>query len=253
MILQLIKRFVKRVVSLVYLGNKLECPCCNLSFRRMKPYEARFFMKGGLVDCYTENAICPNCGSDIRHRFTVAFLRNNSGLLHENIKLLYFAPEEGVFRFLKKQRNISCVNCDIEPDNYSKYGAVRVDITDIQFADDSFDAVIAIHVLEHIENDAAAIKQLYRVIKPGGWALIAVPISGEITYEDKSLDSRGRMNAYGIAEHFRINGLDFKNKLSENGFHVETYTVENIPGNYIDRQARSAHVESDKYLFLCRK
>jgi ubiquinone/menaquinone biosynthesis C-methylase UbiE len=38
--------------------------------------------------------------------------------------------------------------------------------------DNSFDADIAIHVMEHIENDLAAIKQLYRVIKPGGWALL---------------------------------------------------------------------------------
>lgn len=238
---------------MAYLGDKIECTCCNLRFRKMKPYKAGFFIKGGLVDCYTENAICPNCGSDIRHRFTAAFLRNSPRLFQANIKLLYFAPEEGVFKFLKKQRNISCVNCDIEPANYSRYGAVRVDMTDIQFADNSFDAAIAIHVIEHIENDSAAIKQLYRVIKPGGWALLAVPISGEITYEDKSLDSQGRINAYGLAGHFRMNGLDFRKKLADNGFHVETYTIEDIPGNYIDRQANSAHVESDKYLFLCRK
>jgi hypothetical protein len=73
MIITLIKRCVKRVLSLVYLGDKIECTCCNSRFRSMKPYKKSFLIKGGLVDCYTENAICPNCGSDIRHRFTVAF------------------------------------------------------------------------------------------------------------------------------------------------------------------------------------
>lgn len=227
------------------------CPCCGGYFRKMKPYKAFFYLKGKLTDYYTENAICPGCGSDIRHRFLLSFLVNKTNVLNKLTKILYFAPETFIRDFLKKQKNVECVLCDIVPSCYP--GAIKVDMTDIKFSDDSFDGFIASHVLEHIKDDVRAVKEVYRVVRPGGWALIVIPIYGEETFEDAGLDYNGREKMYGIGEHMRMNGLDFKIKLANAGFSVNVYSLNDVPGNYIDRNVNSVHVESDKYLFFCKK
>ena len=90
-------------------------------------------------------------------------------------------------------------------------------------------------------------------MKANGWALIAIPIYGEITFEDPELDCEGREKMYGIGDHMRMNGLDFKLKLSDAGFSVDIYSFDDVPGNYIDKSVKSPHLETDKYLFFCKK
>ena len=126
-------------------------------------------------------------------------------------------------------------------------------MTDIQFEDESYDAVITSHVLEHIPKDVQAISELFRIISHGGWALIAVPITSEKTLEDKTLDAVGRKKNYGLEDHFRAYGLDIASKLKDAGFEVEIVSFDDVPGNWLDRNAESPHVDSDKYLFYCRK
>jgi SAM-dependent methyltransferase len=259
----LIKRGIKKIVSqkmafvwrrcanILCLRNRFVCPCCGGHFRKMKSYEESFYIKGKLIDHYTENAICPACGSDIRHRFLFTFLENNTDILTTHLRLLHFAPEKGISCFFKKQRNIDYVPCDINPSNYS--GAIKIDITNIQFPDNSFDCILATHVLEHIKDDKRAIKEIYRVLKPGGWALVVIPIYGEKTFEDHDLDYSGREKMYGMGDHMRMNGLDFRVKLVDAGFHVDILSLDDVPGKYIDRSIRSPHVDSDKYLFFATK
>ena len=52
---------------------------------------------------------------------------------------------------------------------------LQFDLTRCPLPDNSVDAVVLLNVLEHIENDALAIRQLYRILKPGGIAVIEVP------------------------------------------------------------------------------
>lgn len=49
------------------------------------------------------------------------------------------------------------------------------DIHDLQFADNSKEAILCLAVLEHVENPILAMKELHRVLKPGGKLLIYVP------------------------------------------------------------------------------
>lgn len=234
-----------------YFGNRFFCPGCGGHLRKMKPFEGVFYINGKQVDYHTENAICPICSSDIRHRFLLTFLKNNTNILKAKLRLLHFAPEQGSYHFFKKLKNIDYVPCDIEPSRCP--GALKVDITHIQFPSNSFDAVLASHVLEHVKDDAGAIKEIYRVIGPGGWALIAIPVYGERTLEDLSLDYSGREKMYGIGCHMRMNGLDFRLKLSEAGFQVSILSLDDVQGNYFDRGANSPHIDTDKYLFFCNK
>jgi SAM-dependent methyltransferase len=54
-------------------------------------------------------------------------------------------------------------------------GVLRGDATKLPFADDSFDVVITSEVLEHIQDDVAAIAEMVRVLKPGGHFAATVP------------------------------------------------------------------------------
>ena len=83
--------------------------------------------------------------------------------------------------------------------------------------------------------------------------MIAIPIYGDRTFEDPSLDDGGRERMYGTKVHQRLNGLDFKTKLVDAGFSVQVYSLDEIPGDYVDRNVTSPHIESDKYLFFGRK
>ena len=217
----------------------------------MKPYEMSYSVKGELIDCYTRNYICLNCGSPMRERFIFIFLTDYMNLLRPGIRLLHFSPEPRLSNFLKRQQHVEYVTCDINPSKYP--GAIKVDITNIEFADETFDAVVCSHVLEHIENDRQAIRELHRIVKPNGWALIVVPIYGETTFEDPELDFNGRERMYGIGDHMRMNGLDFALKLSDAGFSVSIHTIDDVPGAYFDRSAKSPHLEANKYLFFCKK
>ena len=148
------------------------------------------------------------------------FLRRELGLgAGARARVLHFAPEPGLVRMLSSLPDVDYVPCDLVPDE----GHARVDATAIHLAPD-FDGVITSHVLEHVPDDAAAISEMFRVLKPGGWALVAVPLSTalERTYEDDSIRSRWeRHRAYGQHDHVRLYGRDFAERLRQAGFEVQ--------------------------------
>jgi predicted SAM-dependent methyltransferase len=121
-----------------------------------------------------------------------------------------------------QQNNLDYVTADLlAPDVM-----VKMDLTDIPFPDGAFDAIICNHVLEHIIDDRKAMSELYRVLKPSGWAILQVPISLtlESTYEDFSITTeKGREDAFGQGDHVRIYGKDYKTRLQQTGFKVDIF------------------------------
>jgi SAM-dependent methyltransferase len=235
--------------SLRYSGKRFHCPICEREFDRMKPFVGSYRLRGVEIDHYTENAICPRCHGDIRQRFIMAFIKLRTDLFSRRQRVLHFAPEMSLYKRLKSA-NLDYVTADIDPSRY--VDAIYVDITDIRF-EEEFDCVICIHVLEHIPDDRMAIREIYRVLKPGGHAILAIPTYGENTFEIPGLNYSGREAQYGNGDHLRLNGLDFSEKLKEAGFEVELVSYDEILGNYVDRSITSAHTDSDKYLFCCVK
>ncbi len=102
--------FEKLWVRATYSGVKFSCPCCEGNFRRLKPFCGTFSIKGEMVNCYTPNAICPRCRSQMRNRFLLTFLRHHTSLLKstEKQKVLHFAPEAKVASWLRDRSNIDC-------------------------------------------------------------------------------------------------------------------------------------------------
>jgi ubiquinone/menaquinone biosynthesis C-methylase UbiE len=96
---------------------------------------------------------------------------------------------------------------------------VQTDVTQLCFSDNCFDVVICNHVLEHVPEDGKALSEIYRVLKPGGWASLQVPIVGDHTHEDLTIrDPSTRTRLYGQSDHVRQYGTDFANRIKAAGF-----------------------------------
>jgi len=96
-------------------------------------------------------------------------------------------------------------------------------MTDVPFKDGAFDLVVCVHVLEHVPDDRKAIREMVRVLKPGGMALLLVPIVLEqLTRENDPavVTPEQRREAYWQEDHVRLYGGDFPQRLEEEGFDV---------------------------------
>ncbi len=195
--------------SVRYSGSQRHCPVCSRS--------ARLFRPAGIVKRLDAN--CPFCGAMERHRLTWHYLEKNSDLFNGQAKaVLHVAPEPCFSGLLKRRLGSSYLTADLTDPK----AMVRMDITAITYASDHFDVILCNHVLEHIPDDRLAMRELCRVLKPGGWALLLVPIVAELTEEDPSItEPKERLKQYGHEEHVRNYGRDYADRLRSCGFTVE--------------------------------
>jgi len=218
--------------SLLYFGNQFICPCCSGHFRKFLPYRGR------------PNAICPRCGSAERHRLLWLYLKNKTNFFKDNLKVLHFAPQYILQKKIKSMPNIDYLSADL----YSPLAMVKMDITNIQYKDGSFDVILCCHVLEHIMNDRKAMRELFRVLKPGGWAIIQSPVDLKLdeTFEDPNVVlPEDREHIFGNKGHVRIYGRDYKDRLSQVGFNVK---VDGYVKKLTDYKKYSLIKEEDIYL-----
>lgn len=189
-------------------GRGYYCPICECHYGR--------FLPAGVV--LRPNALCPQCGSLERHRLLWVTLHNlwKRGVLRRQGTLLHVAPEACL---ASKVRNAFDY---ISVDLVNPSAMLRADITDAPFRDNEFDAIVCNHVLEHVPDDKKAIGEVFRILRPGGWASIQVPIQGDVTQEDLSItDPNMRARLYGQADHVRYYGRDFVQRLQSAGFSVQ--------------------------------
>ncbi len=104
-----------------------------------------------------------------------------------------------------------------------------MDITNIEYPDQSFDVIYCSHVLEHVQDDKRAMREFFRVLKNNGWAILLVPITSEKTFEDPSIiEPLERLQAFGQENHVRRYGPDYVDRLCEAGFSVEVTKVNDL-------------------------
>ena len=203
-----------------YKGDKVYCTCCRRTF-------SAFASFGNIK---RKNAWCPGCESLERHRLLSMYFKNKTDIYSKPLKVLHIAPEIAFFDQFNKQRNLTYNPVDINPHLYPK-GTKYFDVLKNNLPDNIYDVIICNHVLQYIEDDRKAMKELYRIMKKGGWGIMQVPYDKqrEITYEDSSIkDPLEREKAFGLKEHVRFYGLDYADRLREAGFYVsiEDYTSE---------------------------
>lgn len=186
-------------------GDNYFCPLCARGFKKFHP--------GGVI--LRSNAMCPDCGSLERHRFFWAALNAlwRKGELAQKGKMLHVAPESALEPKFKAVFDYISIDLD------GSQAMQAMDITSLDFPDVYFDAVVCNHVLEHVPDDIMALEEIYRVLKPGGWASLQVPLKGDITFEDPTItDPTERVKYFGQDDHVRQYGQDYIQRLHKAGF-----------------------------------
>jgi predicted SAM-dependent methyltransferase len=167
-------------------------------------------------------ARCVGCGARERHRLLHLWVKRDGGDRLAGKRILHFAPEKIVIRRMRG-------NPLYETADLMQAGVThRVDITNVALPDASYDVVMAHHVLEHIPDDRAAMRELFRLLKPGGVALLTVPINPTRaeTYEDKAItEPVARWAHFSAHDHVRYYGMDFADRLRAAGFVVDTFRL----------------------------
>lgn len=218
--------------------DRVVCPLCDWSGERFEPM--------GRIP--RPNARCPRCSSLERHRAIYLYLRDETTVFTASTRLLHFAPEPALRGVLERCKTIDYVTTDLEMRDVS----IHMDIHNLLFRDSVFDCVICSHVLEHVEDDYAAMREIRRVLRPDGFALILVPIldtpDGRTREDADTLTPGQRERAYGQADHLRAYGADFPARAREAGFAVSAI---GYPKDLGTAAIKLFGLNSREQLFVC--
>jgi SAM-dependent methyltransferase len=239
----LARKMLKKILNTIYFisiyGFQFNCPVCKGNFRKLLPFGVKL----------RPNARCPGCGSLERHRLLWLYLKNKTNFFTNNLRVFEIAPYSCLQNKFIKMDNLEYLSADI----VSSIAMVKMDITDIKLADNQFDCIICYHVLEHIIDDTKAMKELFRVLKPGGWAIIQSPINhnDEKTYEDSRIIlPEEREKYFGQKDHVRIYGSDYLKRLEKVGFIVKLDNyVKKLPVDAINKYG----LDKNEYIVFCTK
>ena len=207
-------------------GQRYECPLCGAHLKTLwprgltHPVLTQYDIIGG---GYRQQASCPVCGSTERERLVWLYIAHRTDLIRRPARLLHVAPEPQLGMVLQRLPHVDYLSADL----YDERVMVKMDITQIDYADASFDAIICNHVLEHVPEDVRALRELFRVLAPGGWAILQVPLSEKIqtSIEDPTVATPAeRSRVFGQEDHVRIYAkADYLNRLRAAGFHIELF------------------------------
>jgi len=237
----------------VMAGTRHYCPCCRRRFGRFFPDGLRlqvFADKDIVGGAWTPGTRCPWCWSSERDRLLCAYFEHRPQLLSAGGRVLHLAPEHSLQQHLRSAHGVSYVAGDIA----SPFAMVKMDILMLPLASCSADAVVCNHVLEHVPEDSKAMSEIFRVLKPGGWAILQVPIARGIasTEEDPAVqDPKDRERRYGQFDHVRLyEQQDYRRRLESAGFEV---TIENALELCGPERVREWRLNAREDVHLCRK
>jgi len=234
-----IRRKYKKILYLYYSGNKFACPFCGGHYKK--------FLSYGRIP--RPNVRCPYDDSLGRHRLLWIYLMKEINFYQGSYRLLHFAPEDCFQNYFKTISNLQYVSADLN----SPKAMIKMNITNIKYKTNSFDFIICLQVLEHVLDDTKAMRELCRVLKPGGIAFLQFPINYKLekTFEDETITSpEDRVKFFGQSDHVRIYGPDFKERLKSAGFHVN---VEKCSNFLSDNNIKKFALNRSNEIIVCTK
>ncbi len=215
MSLNLVDRVIRKLKSAAFAAQisfpkKVECNICGWTGRHFDS------------DNWHPYTICWKCRSEIRHRLLAAALQKNQSLSMEKLirgkDVLHFAPETVLAKLIRKS-SASYVTANVDDS-----ADLKLDITNMkQLKEEKYDTVVACDVLEHVSNDHLALQEIFRILRPQGYAILTVPQKDGLadTYEDSTItDPADRERVFGQSDHLRIYGANFSEIVQAAGFQV---------------------------------
>ena len=232
---------VQAVAPIFLKGDKFIDPNDGRGYRKFFPY--------GYGEHQRENALSPGTNSLERHRLLWLYLKEETNFFSAPKKVLHIAPEQCFYGRFRKMKNLEYTTADLN----SPLADISLDVQDMKLPDNTYDVVFCNHVLEHVPNDHKAMTEILRVLKPGGMAIIQVPLNPDWkkTLEDPTItDPKERHRLFGQYDHVRMYGQDYPERLKAAGFNVEVidYSKRLSPELF----AKYALPEREK-LYVCSK
>ncbi|HEY8750257.1 MAG TPA: methyltransferase domain-containing protein [Tepidisphaeraceae bacterium] len=247
-------------------GYRHECPLCQrrvgsfLSLSQALPdlvadlakhkFDMQLFAQGETMNL--QQYACPYCRSNDRTRLYALFIRAESERITNGVKkrMLDIAPAKTLRELILRLGCFDYRSADLDRPDVDD----RIDIMDMKtYADNSFDCFICSHVLEHVPDDRRAMRELFRILKPGGWGIAMAPIALNLTatIEDTELkDLAERVRRFGQNDHLRLYARhDFIERLAGAGFEVSQLGFSYFGGEVLDRYG----IQQSSVLYICRK
>ncbi|WP_439481059.1 class I SAM-dependent methyltransferase [Cyclobacterium plantarum] len=228
-----LKTIFRKAQVYFFKGSKYGCPFCGYQSSRLGTFgfDHPVISEKNIIGSGLRRCRCYSCNSIDRERLVFAYLEHESQFFIKNhkAKILHVSPEPHLVKYINNHSTEEYIKGDLFAQGYSYPGdVINMDITQIPYADSYFDLIICNHVLEHIPKDRQAMKELYRVLKPLGLAILQVPISLQLqhTYENELVvDSKDREKEFGQYDHVRIYGQDYPKRLTDAGFQVKELSL----------------------------
>jgi SAM-dependent methyltransferase len=223
-----------RLLTKYFRGKKI-CAVCDSRVVMWVPHTLIFrqpaLMKHlQVIGSDVKNYACPVCDSHDRERHLALFFKK-TGFLSQHVtgaEVLHFAPEKHISALIAASSPKKYVKCDLHP---SAPDMERIDMQAISYGPQSFDVVVANHVLEHVLDDHLALSELHRILKVGGVAVLQTPFSGKLTTSlcDAGIDTDFlRTELCGQADHLRLYAKDIFDRISGHGFVARTASHRDI-------------------------
>src|ERR1051325_2332483 len=177
-------RALQKQVSLINAKNY--CPVCESTVMSFLPLPEFFrenqekygfpYQTKDAETCNEAAYFCPACGASDRDRLYALFLGDHIAKLESGAQIVDFAASEVLSTFIPRAiegKDIRYRTADLLAENVDD----RVDIADLRaYKNGQFEFFICSHVLEHVPDDRKALRELHRILKPGGQAILMVPI-----------------------------------------------------------------------------
>lgn len=207
-------------------GKRHKCYVCGKTFGRFLPFregrQSPFTRLLKVVGSDAKNFYCPACSCFDRERHLFMYF-DKLGLWEvvKGGRVLHVAPEAKLAERIAASGPAEYVRGDIAPGP----DRVKLDVTALDFPGGHFDLVICNHVLEHVHEDERAVSELFRVLKPGGCAVLQTPFSPVLarSFQDPNIDTdEKRRLYYGQEDHVRVYGQDLFERFRGAGFDLAT-------------------------------
>lgn len=229
-----------------------ECPCCGI---KLKGFIEGMDYKGlpdfydvKLFDGVRQDVVCPVCSSLPRHRILAMWCESNKDKLMSS-KMLYFAPERGMTTWLKANK-IKYTTADL----FAWDVDLKLDIQATGLPDESCDVIICNHVLEHVDDYMTALKEVRRILSPGGILLCSFPVSPDVEFIDEDREvvtDEGRLRRYGQSDHVRLFGMKADKLLAEADYEVSVLDGDTYPESILPVTGPCLY--DINRLYLCKK